>query len=179
MSGAGFGSSARAVVVPCADSAADKSGVAGCSTTPGADFRCALAASFSAAASAASCWQAPPEPASRCRRGWGARRIKQVGNGRHKLCRRKGLGQQNTIREAPGWPILAMRPGRIDDGERWVDLSGAPGHLPAVDRPEQIDVGHDSPIYGLIRLKKRNGFSPDPVITDLKPPSDRASSTIP
>lgn len=99
-----------------------------------------------------------PQAASRCRRGWGARRIKQVGNGRHKLRRRKGLGQQNTIREAPGWPILAMRPGHIDDGERWVDLSGAPGHLPAVDRPEQIDVGHDSPIYGLIRLKKRNGF---------------------
>lgn len=75
---------------------------------------------------AASCWHSPPQAASRCRRGWGVRRVKQIGNGGHKLRRREGFGQRNAIREAPGRPILAMGPGHIDDGEHRVDLRTGP-----------------------------------------------------
>jgi hypothetical protein len=51
-----------------------------------------------------------------------------------------------------------MSAGHIDDGYRWINLSGSSGDFPAVQFSCEIDVGYDRAIWRFLFLEKRNCF---------------------
>jgi hypothetical protein len=95
--------------------------------------------------------------ALRGRRGWRGYRIEQIGDGGHKLRGSKRLGQYDAIRDAHRGPFLAVGSGHINNGHRRIGFSGGAGDFPTVKPSDQIDVGHDCPILGIV-TEKRNCF---------------------
>src|SRR5258708_28298840 len=78
--------------------------------------------------------------------------IEKLGNGRDKLRWREGLGQEDAVGYAMGWPFGSVAAGHIDNWEFRVDLSGSLRDFPTVHYAAQLDVGHKRSIFALDAL---------------------------